>query len=57
MQAKTRIILSECIERGVSRGYARAYKHNENPTEEELLALIENSVMAEIDEYFEFDTP
>lgn len=55
MRAKTRIILEECIERGTRRGYARAHKHNDSPSEAAILEEIENSIMSEIYEYFQFD--
>lgn len=55
MQAKTRLILENCIEAGAKRGYHRAFKHNENPSEEAILESIEESIMGEIYEYFAFD--
>lgn len=55
MKAKTYFILNQCVERGVQRGYRRAHKHVENPTESAILDSVENCVMAEIVEYFSFD--
>ena len=33
MKAKTLVILEQAIHEGVTRGYRRAHKHIENPTE------------------------
>ena len=55
MKAKTRVILEMAIEEGVRRGYARAYKHVENPNEGSIIAYIEQHVMSAIYEYFDFD--
>lgn len=56
MRAKTRLILENCIEAGAKRGYRRAFKHNENPSEDQILEHIEEAIMAEIYEYFAFDS-
>ena len=55
MKAKTRVILEMAIEEGVRRGYSRAHKHVENPTEGAIIEHIEEAVMSEIYEYFTFD--
>jgi hypothetical protein len=55
MQAKNRVILEIAIGQGVKRGYRRAYKHVENPTEEAVCFSIEEQVMESIYEYFRFD--
>jgi len=55
MKPKIRVILEQAIEQGTRRGYHRAFKHNDSPTEEHILDTIENCVMAEIYEYFTFD--
>ena len=55
MKPKTRVILELAIEEGVRRGYARAHKHVENPTEGAIIEHIEDSVMSSIYEYFTFD--
>lgn len=44
------------IEEGVRRGYSRAHKHVENPTEGAIIESIEDCVMSAIYEYFDFDT-
>jgi hypothetical protein len=55
MKAKTRRILEDAIERGVARGYRRAFKHTDSPSEEAILGCIEGTVMFEIDTYFTFE--
>jgi len=54
MKPKFRVILDQAIEEGVRRGYRRAFKHNENPSEEVICDTIEDCVMSQIYEYFEF---
>jgi len=55
MKPKTRVILEMAIEQGVRRGYARAHKHVESPTEGAIIEHIEDCVMGEIYEYFTFE--
>jgi hypothetical protein len=55
MKPKFRVILEMAIEEGVRRGYSRAYKHVENPTEGAIIEHIEDAVMSSIYEYFDFD--
>jgi hypothetical protein len=55
MKPKTRVILEMAIEEGVRRGYSRAHKHVENPTEGAIIEHIEDAVMSAIYEYFTFD--
>jgi hypothetical protein len=55
MKAKTRVILEMAIEEGVRRGYSRAHKHVENPTEGAIIESIEEHVMSAIYEYFTFE--
>lgn len=50
-------LLDMCVENGVNLGYRRAYKHNDNPSEEAIKDHIQNAVMAEIAEWFQFDDP
>ena len=54
MKPKFRVILSQAIEEGVKRGYRRAYKHNEDPSEEVICDTIEDCVMGSLYEYFDF---
>jgi archaeosine-15-forming tRNA-guanine transglycosylase len=55
MKPKFRVILEQAIEEGVRRGYHRAFKHVENPTEGAIIENIEDAVMSSIYEYFTFD--
>jgi len=55
MKVKTLVILERAIEEGVCRGYRRAHKHIENPTEESICDHIEMCVMEQIHEYFDFE--
>ncbi len=55
MKAKIQVILEMAIEEGVRRGYSRAHKHVENPTEGAIIEQIEDAVMSQIYEYFTFD--
>ena len=54
MKPKFRVILDQAIEEGVLRGYRRAFKHNEEPTEEAICETIEDCVMSSLYEYFDF---
>lgn len=55
MKPKFRVILEQAIEEGVRLGYRRAFKHNEDPSEEIICETIEECVMSQIYEYFYFD--
>ena len=55
MKPKFRVILEQAIEEGVRRGYSRAFKYVENPTETAIIENIENAVMSSIYEYFDFE--
>jgi hypothetical protein len=55
MKPKFRVILEQAINEGVLRGYRRAFKHVENPSEDCIIEQIEDAVMSAIYEYFTFD--
>jgi archaeosine-15-forming tRNA-guanine transglycosylase len=55
MKPKFRVILEQALEEGVKRGYRRAFKHIEDPTEESICQHIEEQVMSSLYEYFDFD--
>jgi hypothetical protein len=55
MKPKIRVILEQAIEEGVRYGYSRAHKHIENPSEGAVIEAIEDAVMSQIYEYFDFD--
>jgi hypothetical protein len=54
MKPKFRVILEMAITEGVRRGYVRAFKYNDSPTEEAILESLEEHVLNAIDEYFDF---
>ena len=54
MKPKFRVILEQAISEGVLRGYRRAYKHVENPSEVAICEHIEEQVMSSLYEYFDF---
>jgi hypothetical protein len=55
MKPKILPVLEMCIENGLSRGIRRAYKHTDEPSEEQMLDVMGQSIMEEICEWFEFD--
>lgn len=55
MKAREYLIMQECIDVGIQRGWARAHKHNDSPTAQQIQACIEDAVMLEIVEYFIFE--
>jgi hypothetical protein len=55
MKPRMRRILEDVIEHGVNRGWHRAHKHNESPTENVIKDEIADGVMSELYEYFTFE--
>ena len=58
MKAKEYFLLERCIEDGIQRGINRAHKYlddNQLPTREHLQRYIQESVMLEICEWFDFE--
>jgi len=55
MKPKIYTILAQAVEDGVKRGYRRAFKHVENPSEESIIDAVDTAVMGSILEYFTFD--
>lgn len=55
MKPRIHLILEQAIHEGIRRGYYRAHKHQENPTEEAILTEIETCTMGSVYEYFSFD--
>ena len=55
MRAKTYKVLARAVEEGIARGWNRAHKPVENPTEEQVKIAIEEAVLGEICEVFTFD--
>jgi hypothetical protein len=54
MQVKEYTVLTDCVERGVAFGMARAYKHSDTPSPEYIKGQIADAVLLEISEYFNF---
>ena len=55
LKPKTYRVLEMAVEAGVTRGYARAFKHNENPSSEEIQNSILTCVMDDVSGWFIFD--
>ena len=55
MKPKILPVLEMCIENGLTHGYRRAFKHNDNPTEEQITDQIKQSIMNELYEWFDFN--
>lgn len=55
MRPKTYVIPERAIEEGFQRGYTRAFKHTDNPTEERVKEEVVNMIMGDICEVFKFD--
>ncbi len=55
MRARIYPLLEEAVQVGTRRGYQRAFKHNENPSEGAILESLDNCIMAEILERFVID--
>ena len=55
MRPKIRVLIEQCVEDGVKRGYYRAHKHTVNPSEEAICSSIEEAIMGELYEWFDFD--
>lgn len=53
MKPKFLPVLEMCIENGLQRGFNRAYKHNDSPTEEQIRNQCLEYVMEEIYEWFD----
>lgn len=55
MKPRYYTILERAVEEGALRGYIRAFKHDENPSEDRVVENIRAAIMNEIAEYFTFD--
>jgi hypothetical protein len=53
MKPNTLKVLEMCIEIGLSYGWRKAHKHNENPTPSEIQEAQQNAIMGEIWEWFD----
>lgn len=48
-------VFTECIDRGIERGYDRAFKHNDNADGYSIKQAIYEAITLEVSEYFSFD--
>ena len=55
MKPKIQVILELAIAEGTRRGYSRAHKYVENPTEGAIIEHVQEAVMSAIYDYFTFD--
>lgn len=55
LKPNTYKLLQRCIEDGVRLGVARAHKHTEEPTYDELYEALENALMNEMLEWFDIE--
>jgi len=54
MKPNTYVILQRAVEEGALLGYRRAFKHIENPTEEQMVDAITDAIMLTVSEVFDF---
>lgn len=57
MRPKVFEIIRRCVEEGVQGGWNMAHDEVEQPSEDQVIEQITQSVMDELHEYFEFEMP
>ena len=55
MKARDSFVLERCVETGIRLGLNRARKHQEAPTEAEVVQAIQRAIMDEVEEWFIFE--
>ena len=55
MKPKILPVLEMCIDNGLTYGYRRAFKHDDDPSEEQITNTIKESIMHELYEWFDFE--
>lgn len=55
MRARDSLVLERCVETGIKLGLNRARKHQEAPTEAEVVQAIQRAIMDEVEEWFIFE--
>ena len=55
MKPKILPVLEMCIETGLIYGYHRAFKHDDDPSEEQITQAIKDAIMHELYEWFDFE--
>ena len=56
MKIKIYKLIEELVEQGTNAGWNRAHKHTDTPDEETIKNCIEQYIMNNFHDYFEFDT-
>lgn len=54
MRVKEYQVLVDCVERGINLGWTRAHKHSDTPCEARIKDAMQQAVMLEVCEYFDF---
>ena len=47
-------LMQDCLENGLRRGYRRAFKHTDCPSEDQILESLQINVMREVHEFVSF---
>ena len=55
MKVNVRLVLEDLIAEGITLGYRRSFKHNDKPTELEIVEHIETAIWNKIDQYLSFE--
>jgi hypothetical protein len=55
MKVRTRNVLEQQIQAGITLGLQRARKHTDAPTDHQVCQTIEDTIWEYIDEFFEFE--
>ena len=55
MKPKMLPVLEMCIENGLTYGYSRAFKHTDDPTEDQITQAIKDAIMHELYEWFDME--
>ena len=55
MKAKEYNLITQCVETGVMLGWNRAHKHTDTPDPDTIRNAIEQAVLNEICEWFDFE--
>ena len=55
MKAKEYNLITQCVETGVMLGWNRAHKHDATPDPEAIRDAIEQAILSEICEWFDFE--
>lgn len=56
MKTNDYVVLERAVESGARLGYKRAFKYNENPTEDAIVDAITDAIMLTVSEVFIFSS-